>query len=156
MRHAVGLALLLASLSACVASGGPDHPDVPHSTLTIRTDVGPVVLDVEVAKTDEERARGLMGRERLPADQGMVFLYRQPVTNRFWMKDTLIPLSIAFWNEAGRIVAILDMPPCEQEPCPTYGPDDPYVGAVEANRGFFAENGAQAGDRVELQEAAYE
>ncbi|HXF36437.1 MAG TPA: DUF192 domain-containing protein, partial [Actinomycetota bacterium] len=109
-----------------------------------------VVLRVEVADAPAERARGLMGRERLPADAGMVFLFPRPTRAGFWMKDTLIPLSIAFWDEGGRIVAILDMEPCRRDPCPLYRPEAAYVGAVEANRGFFQRHGVEVGDEVEL------
>jgi uncharacterized membrane protein (UPF0127 family) len=66
------------------------------------------------------------------------------------MKDTPIPLSIAFWDRRDRIVALLDMEPCRADPCPTYDAGVPYVGAVEANQGFFANHGVTTGDRVEL------
>ena len=66
------------------------------------------------------------------------------------MKDTLIPLSIAFWDEDGRIVGIQDMEPCTADPCPTYGSPEPYVGALEVNQGFFDEHGVVIGDRIEL------
>ena len=66
------------------------------------------------------------------------------------MKDTLIPLSIAFWDDDGRIISILDMDPCDADPCPTYGPDEPFVGAVEVDRGGSRTDGVTVGDRVEL------
>jgi uncharacterized membrane protein (UPF0127 family) len=66
------------------------------------------------------------------------------------MKNTLIPLSIAFWDEDGRIVGIRDMDPCTADPCPTYGSPDPYVGALEVDQGFFTEHGVVIGDRIEL------
>lgn len=97
-----------------------------------------------------------MGRTALPSDQGMVFVFGRPTTDRFWMKDTLIPLSIAFWDERNRVVAILDMPPCRADPCPTYGPDQPYDGAVEVNLGYFADHGIEVGDHVELTQQAYQ
>ena len=55
----------------------------------------------------------------------MVFLLEEPGVSSFWMKDTLIPLSILFWHDDGRIIAILDMSPCSADPCPVYGPDIP-------------------------------
>ena len=91
-----------------------------------------------------------MGRTSLREDRGMVFLFERRTTSGFWMKDTLIPLSIAFWDEDERIVAIVDMTPCEGDPCPTYRPGVPYVGAVEVNRGWFERSGVGIGDRVEL------
>lgn len=112
------------------------------------------MLEVEVADEPAERSVGLMGRTSLPEDRGMVFLFDGPVSTSFWMKDTLIPLSIAFWTEDQRIVAILDMEPCEADPCPTYGPGVPFVGAVEANQGWFERNGVRVGDGVELRSRA--
>jgi uncharacterized protein len=72
------------------------------------------------------------------------------VMGTFWMKDTVIPLSIAFWDDDGRIVSVLDMDPCIEDPCPTYGPDEPFVGAVEVDPGTFERHGVTLGDRVQL------
>jgi uncharacterized membrane protein (UPF0127 family) len=91
-----------------------------------------------------------MHRESLDQDAGMAFLYAQPTTGSFWMKDTLIPLSIAFWDENERIVAMLDMPPCRADPCPQYDPHQTYVGALEVNRGFFGDHGVVLQDAVTL------
>lgn len=91
-----------------------------------------------------------MGRAELPSDQGMAFVFERRTTDPFWMKDTLVPLSIAFWDERNRVVAILDMPPCRNDLCPTFGPDQPYIGAVEANLGYFRDRGIEVGDHVEL------
>jgi uncharacterized membrane protein (UPF0127 family) len=82
----------------------------------------------------------------------MAFLWDEPVRARFWMKDTRIPLQIAFWDARGRIVAILDMVPCRTEPCPTYRPDRPFLGAAEANAGWFTEHGVAVGDTVSLED----
>lgn len=138
-------------LLVAVACGSADASD-PNATaaLSIRTDDGPVSLDVQVADTSDERQTGLMGRESLSPYDGMAFLWEEPVVSSFWMKDTLIPLSIAFWDDAGRIISILDMDPCTQDPCPSYGPDEPFVGAVEVDRGALEESGVTVGDRVEL------
>lgn len=146
-------ALLL--LTAC-SSGGPDRaPDSDATTrLEIQTDGRVVVVDVEVADDDEERSIGLMNRERLDPDAGMVFLWEEPLHTTFWMEDTLIPLSIAFWNDRGMIVAILDMEPCGAAPCPSYDPGVEFEGALEVNQGFFEEHDVEVGDRVELVGAA--
>jgi uncharacterized membrane protein (UPF0127 family) len=69
------------------------------------------------------------------------------------MKNTLIPLSVAFWDEAGRIVAILDMEPCPANPCPTYDPGSSFVGALEVDQGRFASDGVAIGDRIEVEVA---
>jgi uncharacterized membrane protein (UPF0127 family) len=149
MRRATLLFVLTTLAMGCARSASSD-PDRPPSELTIGTST----LQVEVAATPEARARGLMGRTELPADQGMAFVFGQPTTGRFWMKDTLIPLSIAFWDERDRVVAILDMQPCRADPCPTYGPERPYVGAVEVNLGYFEDHGIEVGDHVELTQQA--
>jgi uncharacterized membrane protein (UPF0127 family) len=149
MRRAT-LLFVLAALAMGCARSAPSDPDRPPSELTIGTST----LQVEVAATPGARARGLMGRTELPSDQGMAFVFGQPTTGRFWMKDTLIPLSIAFWDERNRVVAILDMQPCRADPCPTYGPDQPYVGAVEVNLGYFEGHGIEVGDLVELTQQA--
>ena len=93
-----------------------------------------------------------MGRRSLAPDAGMVFLEDGPTHATFWMKDTLIPLSIAFWGSDGRIVELRDMQPCRTDPCPLYGSTAPYVGAVEVNLGFFAAHGIRVGDAVRLTE----
>jgi uncharacterized membrane protein (UPF0127 family) len=110
-----------------------------------------VVLHVEIAETEAARQRGLMDRTGLARDAGMAFLFDSPVQVGFYMKDTLIPLSIAFWDQNLRIVTILDMTPCRADPCPVYFAQRPYVGAAEASQGFFAEHGIEVGDRVELE-----
>ena len=146
----VRLAPLL--LLVAVACGSAEVASVPEASpaLSIRTDDGIVSLDVQVADTPAERRTGLMGRESLSPYDGMVFVWEEPVVITFWMKDTLIPLSIAFWDEGGRIISLLDMDPCAQEPCPTYGPNQPFVGAVEVARGAFERHGVVLGDTVEL------
>jgi uncharacterized membrane protein (UPF0127 family) len=153
-RAFVFLALILASACGDGGTGqrqGEEEPLFSRGTLVIETDGGSVVLDVEIAETRRARATGLMGRESLPEDAGMVFLERQPVRLSFWMKDTLIPLSIAFWGEENEILAILDMEPCRADPCPTHDPGVAWTGAVEVNQGFFTRNGVEVGDEVTLE-----
>ena len=103
-----------------------------------------------VADSDDERERGLMGRTSLPPDGGMVFHFPQPTDAGFWMKDTHLPLSIAFWDRDERIIAILDMEPCTSDPCPVYRAGATYETALEMRRGWFDEHGVEIGDRVEL------
>ena len=153
MGRTVLVALLL--FTAC-SSGGPEPvpgPD-PDTRLEIRTDGGVVEVVVEVADDDDERNVGLMNRERLDPDAGMVFLWDEPLHATFWMKDTLIPLSIAFWDDRNEIVSILDMEPCAADPCPSYDPGTEFEGALEVNQGFFEEHGVEVGDTVELIEPA--
>jgi uncharacterized protein len=106
---------------------------------------------LSVADTDRERASGLMGTPSLSPGAGMVFVFDGPTDASFWMKDTLIPLSVAYWDDGGRILDIIEMTPCEHDPCPTYGPDQPYTDALEMNAGWFARHGIEIGDTVELE-----
>jgi uncharacterized membrane protein (UPF0127 family) len=146
MRRVLALALLAAV--ACSSMG--DDGGTESASLAVTTDGGTIDLAVEVADTPEERATGLMWREELAPYDGMAFVWTEPTTPTFWMKNTLIPLSIAFWDQDGRIVAILDMEPCEAGPCPSYDAGGSYVGAVEVEQGLFDERGIEVGDRVEL------
>jgi uncharacterized membrane protein (UPF0127 family) len=91
-----------------------------------------------------------MGKATLAPDSGMAFVWATPTTSSFWMKDTLIPLSIAFWDAGGKVVAVSEMTPCAADPCKTYGSPVAYVGAVEANAGWFATHGVKVGDTLEL------
>ena len=145
------VAMTLAGLVAC--SGTDHHPDRPPSTVTF--DGSNAVLYVDVADTAEEHQKGLKGVETLPEDDGMAFVFDEQSDSTFWMKDTLVPLSIAFVNNTGRVIGVRDMQPCESDPCPTYGIDEPYVLAVEANLGWFDDHGVEAGDRAELRASLY-
>jgi len=148
MRRSGPLVIVLLLATACARMGTALGP--ASASLVIRGDGGSVGVEVEIADEPAERARGLMGRTQLPEDRGMVFLFEEETTSAFWMKDTLIPLSIAFWGADGRIAAIVDMQPCRTDPCPRYSPGVPYLGAVEVNLGWFERNGVAIGDRVEL------
>ena len=139
----VTLALALIAVTACGGAG-----DGQRAFIDARG--GQVTVAVELADTPSERERGLMGRRSLDADAGMVFVFPEPVSGGFWMKDTLIPLSIAFYDQDGRILRILDMEPCRQDPCPVYEPGVTYRGALEVNRGAFRRWGVLEGDRLRL------
>ena len=102
------------------------------------------------AQTEEQHEYGLMNRSSLPQDYGMVFLFFDETTDGFWMKNTRIPLSIAFFDVDGKILEILDMEPCppKTEACPIYKPDVPYQGALEVNEGAFDRAGVAEGDTI--------
>jgi len=143
------LALLLAG--ACYSSDD-DAARGPQATATALIDTGDdsVLVNLEIADTDEEHQRGLMFRESLPEDRGMAFLYFEEHTGVFYMKNTLIPLSIAFFDQDGEILRILDMEPCDAEPCETYDPGVSYAGALEVNQSMFDEWGVEEGDRIAI------
>ena len=156
MRCSIAVSLVaLLFLSGCgdEATENADASSAPTfepATAIIETDEGPVLVNVEVADTEEERARGLMHRESLDEDAGMLFIFFEPTSSGFWMKNTKIPLSIAFFDMDGRILRILDMEPCKKEPCRIYSPGVEYLGALEVNQGAFQDWGVSVGDRIDV------
>jgi uncharacterized membrane protein (UPF0127 family) len=100
---------------------------------------------VEVAKTPGERAHGLMGRKHLGKNEGMLFIFETEDYHGFWMKDTLISLSIAFIDKDGRIVGITDMEPLTLK---SHIPPQPILYALEMKSGWFSANGIKVGDVV--------
>jgi uncharacterized protein len=156
-RKAALLLSLALLLGACSGDGddGPRAEPSPQETFPIATallDNGEesTLVTVEVAETPEQHEKGLAGRDSLPEDEGMVFVFFEPRDSGFWMKDTTIPLSVAFFDERGTIVRILDMDPCTKDPCPVYNPGERYMGALEVNQGAFDEWGISEGDHVQL------
>ena len=146
LRLAVSMAVLLAALG-CTASAAERFP---RGTALIDTGTQTVSLQVEIAETPDHRSLGLMNRRSLPRNAGMVFVFERPENGSFWMKNTLIPLSIAFYNGKGKILRILDMEPCREDPCPLYSPNVTYKGALEVNRGAFRRLGVARGDVIRI------
>ena len=107
--------------------------------------VGPHALKVEVVASDAERARGLMHRKSMGRNDGMLFIFDEPAYHAMWMKDTLIPLSVAFVDAQGTILNILDMEP---QTLDTHMSAGPSIYAIETNKGWFAEKKVKAGDKV--------
>ncbi len=145
--------------------GGSHSPDVPNKasagsperrprfstgTGLIHTGARTIRLDLEIARSPAQRSFGLMHRKSLAPRAGMVFLFETESIGGFYMKDTLIPLSIAFMDRKGEILRILDMDPCNEETCKTYYPDVAYTSALEVNQGAFEEWGVSEGDVIEL------
>ena len=100
---------------------------------------------VEVAKKEEERAKGLMGRRFLGKEEGMLFIFEDEGYHGFWMKNTFLPLSIAFIDKKGEIVWITDMEPLTLS---THSPSKPALYALEMNKGWFSINGIKIGATV--------
>lgn len=126
-----------------------------RAELTVIGDEQSYPLTVEIADDPGERAHGLMERDHLPADAGMLFVYqqRQPPGGSFWMYRTRIPLAVAFLGADGEIRAIHRMPPCASEDaaeCPSYAAGVPFHAALEVNAGYFETRGIEVGDCIEL------
>ncbi len=141
-RAALSIALyaLLAATAVTAHSQG-----APTQFAVIPLSAGIHVIRAEVAATPDERAVGLMHRPQMGANQGMVFLFDQPAVQCMWMKNTLIPLSVAFIAEDGRILNIEDMAPqTEDNHCAI----KPARYALEMNRGWFAKHGISAGTKI--------
>ncbi len=116
--------------------------------LTIDASGGKKVgMSVEIADTWPEQERGLMYRTSMPEDHGMLFVFDRETTLTFWMKNTLIPLSVAFMDSKGRIVDIQNMKPRTET---KHISAKPAQYALETNKGFFRRHGIRVGDRVEL------
>ncbi len=134
---------------ALVSCSGGDDDKAPEGTipLTLTSSAGKEQrLFVEVAETQEQRGVGLSKRTELDEDRGMLFII--PVHGLgFWMKDTLIPLSVAFIGPCGEIVFIADMEPQTET---LHDTDRPYKYGLEANQGWFKDHGLDVGSKVEI------
>jgi uncharacterized membrane protein (UPF0127 family) len=131
---------MLAGVLLLVASAAADP------LLTYPLKIRGHEIRAEIAHTEATRRQGLMFRERLPQNGGMVFVYPVPEVTAMWMKNTRIPLSVAFIDAGGRILNIEDMVPLSED---AHGSKGPAAYALEMNKGWFARRGIRAGDRVE-------
>ena len=136
------LAFLLVAIAVSSPLGCGRGP-----TVSFENGTEVVTVKVEVADSPRERDRGLMYRKSLPSDSGMLFDFGHEVDTSFWMKNTSIPLSIAFISPDGKVIAIKDMAPYDLTPVE---PPGEYHYAVEANRGWFEEHGVGPGDRATI------
>lgn len=107
-----------------------------------------VAVRAEVAGTPDERALGLMNRDALPEGEGMLFIFPSDTTTGFWMRNTKVPLSIAFVDANGVIVGLDDMEPLTEA---VHHPPRPYRYALEVPQGFFARHAVATGDEVSYQ-----
>ncbi|HLC67226.1 MAG TPA: DUF192 domain-containing protein, partial [Candidatus Nanoarchaeia archaeon] len=106
-------------------------------------------LRVEIADQAVQWQRGLQGRAKLAEDLGMLFVFPDARVRKFWMRDTSIPLDLLFFNEQREVIAIQhNVPPCKEEPCPTFGPDTSAQYVLEVNSGWAKEHGIKLGDKI--------
>lgn len=154
-RPAAVVSSLAAALAACRPAPQPAAPVLPAQPaprVTIESPSGrATAVEVELARTPAEQERGLMFRERLAPASGMLFVFSDDLDRVFWMKNTLIPLSIAFIGEDWRIVDIVDMDVAADPangPFPIYESKKPYKYALEVNQGFFKRKGLDVGARA--------
>jgi len=141
------LTRLLHGCCLAVSIAGAAHGAASVEALpTVALSINGHKIIAEVAATPERRATGLMHRFSLQPDHGMVFVFDYPEPQAFWMKNTFIPLSIAFIDERGRIVNIEDMAPQTEV---THWSTAPARYALEMRKGWFAERGVKPGDRID-------
>jgi uncharacterized membrane protein (UPF0127 family) len=144
---AVLLAVFALAGSGLSAPSRAQEPQGPQAQLpTTQLSAGIHVIHAEVANTEDARRSGLMFRKALEANDGMLFVFEDPDLQCFWMRNTLLPLSIAFIGDDGEIVNIEDMAP---------ETDDPHCSkkqvryALEMAQGWFAGHGIKAGKKIE-------
>lgn len=138
--------ILLASLISCSPEQTNAQSKLPVRTLTLLGQDGTQVLvRAEVAETDQSRAQGLMYRKTVPEGTGMLFVFDRDQVLTFWMKNTLVPLSIAYISSDGFIIDIFDMEPKSLKPV---GSSRSIRYALEVPRGYFTKAGIREGDRV--------
>jgi uncharacterized protein len=163
----LALVLLVVFLAGCNSANGGQDDHAPKGTAGEKktssgaSDLPAVTIDasggkkvgvrVEIADGPFEQQRGLMYRTSLGEDRGMLFVFQREQPLTFWMKNTRIPLSIAYIDSKGRITDILDMKPLDDKP-PHYVSSEPVQYALEVNQGFFDERGVKVGDHAELPE----
>lgn len=134
---AVGL-----GLPAGIAHGQPGQPQQLQTT-TLK--VGMHAIRAQLAVTPEQRQIGLMHRREMPANEGMLFVFEEPQPQCFWMRNTLLPLTIAFLADDGTVVNLADMKPLDET---SHCSAKPVRYALEMNQGWFAKRGIQAGARI--------
>ena len=140
---AVRLLCALPALAIAVAGAAQEGP---QKLAAIRLNAGIHNIQAEVARTPDQRATGLMFRETMPANDGMLFAFEEPATQCFWMKNTLLPLSAAFIADDGTVVNIEDMKARSLE---SHCSAKPVRFVLEMNQGWFAKRGIKPGIRLQ-------
>lgn len=135
------LLLCVLMLSSCVACASGE-PSVNFGGKTFK---------VEVADTQEKQALGLMFRDRMPADEGMIFIFPNEAPRSFWMKNCRIPLDIMYFDKELKLVSIsANTPPCKVSRCPSYPSKAPAQYVLELNAGTASALGIEVGDKMTL------
>ncbi len=132
-----GLSLAIGVAGAAMAQDGP-QPRLP----TVQITAGMHVIQAEVAQTPSQQQTGMMFRREMGANEGMLFVNGEAGVRCFWMRNTLLPLSIAFIADDGTIVNLADMQPQSDE---SHCSEKPVRYALEMNQGWFAKRGLKAG-----------
>ena len=118
--------------------------------VIIKTEAVEVKVSVEVADNFEEHSKGLMFRESLPEDSGMLFVFQDNQPRTFWMKNTLIPLDIIFIDSDFLITNITQAVPCKEDPCSYYKSEGGAKYVLEVNQGFSENHGLKSSSKISL------
>ncbi len=152
MRSRSLLYILLALVVgiACFAGACESKKNaIPGQVRTARVQIGKMNFDLEIADTVATRRRGLMYRQSMPEDRGMLFVFDYPEVLHFWMKNTYIPLDIIYLDADGRVVTIKQMKPLDTT---TVSSEKPAKYAIELNQGMAQKAGVREGDIIRLPE----
>lgn len=137
-----GIVALVAGIIACHAMA----QEAPQPRLpTVELIAGMYVIQAEVAQTHREHSMGLMHRSAMGVNEGMLFVYEAPQIRCYWMRNTLIPLTIAFIGDDGAIVNLKDMQPLDER---SHCSSKPVRYALEMNQGWFDERGIKPGFKL--------
>ena len=143
LNHCIAALLLVFAGPALAQTQSQEQPQLKLPRMPLAA--GMHLIDAQVAQTPEQRQIGLMHRREMPVTEGMLFVFEQPATQCFWMKNTLLPLTAAFVADDGRVVNLADMKPQTLEShCST----EPVRFVLEMNHGWFAKRGIKAGSRL--------
>ena len=141
------LAWLITGLA--LLANGLVHAQKPQTSLPrAALSVGMYRIDAQIATTSEQHATGLMFRTEMPQQEGMLFVFQQPTQQCFWMKNTLIPLSVAFVADDGTIVKLDEM---KAQTLNAHCSEKPVRYVLEMNTGWFAKKGLKAGNKLQGQ-----
>jgi uncharacterized membrane protein (UPF0127 family) len=140
------LTLLFACFSILGLAGCQHKETEPFGLKVVELKIGNTSLFAEVADTPETSANGLMFRDSLPENRGMLFVFEKPKTVSFWMRNTKIPLSIAYLDSTGKILEIGSLKPLDETPVASRSSD--ILFALEVNNGWFAHHGISTGAKV--------
>lgn len=157
-RRPLLAAVLLFACAACAGSGDaakgkPAAVKPPAVTTGPRVGLpSGAVFSVEIARTDQEKAQGLMFRESLARNASMIFLFEGLEIRPFWMKNCHFPLDIVYLRGDRIVDVLLNVPPCPGDPCPTFPPRQEADTVLEVNAGIAKEHGLAAGARLVYQD----
>ena len=135
------------ALAACTQNAAaPSQVKLPVKDIQLTGPAGaPLTVHAEIASTPSQQEQGLMERTVLPENSGMLFTFSEPQQLNFWMKNTLIPLDVLFFDIAGNFVSFATMTPCIADPCTIYSSQGEALSALEVVPGFTINHGIGAG-----------